>query len=88
MTNYIISLLFFCVSVSFLYSLGFTLTKSVSEFSKNFILGFIFYFSTISVFLILIQLFKLPWIFALYSVVTIVIILSVYIIVAFIKNKL
>ena len=83
MTNYIISLLFFCVSVSFLYSLGFTLTKSVSEFSKNFILGFIFYFSTISVFLILIQLFKLPWIFALYSVVTIVIILSVYIIVAF-----
>lgn len=88
MTNYIISLLFFCVSVSFLYSLGFTLTKSVSEFSKNFILGFIFYFSTVSVFLILIQLFKLPWIFALYSVVTIVIILSVYIIVAFIKNKL
>lgn len=88
MINYLISILFFCVAVSFLYLLGFTLTKKVTDFSKNFIIGFIFYFSLVSVVLIVIQLFKLPWILALGSVITIVIILSIYMVSTFIKNRL
>lgn len=88
MINYLIGILFFCVSVSFLYLLGFTLTKKVTDFSKNFVIGFIFYFSLVSFFLIFIQLFNLPWILALCSVITIVIVLSIYTIISFIKNKL
>ena len=87
MINYLICSLFFCASIAYLFLLGLSLTKDIKNLSKNVIIGFIFYSFITSFFLLIIQLFKLPWVFALYVVILTIILLGIFICMCLRRNK-
>lgn len=87
MINYLLCSLFFCASIAYLFLLGLSLTKDIKNLSKNVIIGFIFYSFITSFFLIIIQLFKLQWVFALYVVILTIILLGIFICMSLRRNK-